>query len=51
MMNDLVEDPDGVVVCSAEELFHGFRVVGVDFSVVNEILARVFGVVRSRVLR
>lgn len=45
----LVENPDGVVVSSVEELVQGLRVAGVDLSVVDEVLAGVLGVVRSRV--
>lgn len=48
---DLVEDPDGVVVSAMEELVEGIGIVGVDFSVVDEVFAEVLGVVRPGVFR
>ena len=47
---DLVEDPEGVVVSAVEELVEGFGIVGVEFSVVDEVFAGVLGVVRPCVL-
>lgn len=48
---DLGEDPEGVVVGSAEELFQLLGVAGVDLPVVDEVLPRVLGIVRSRLRR
>lgn len=45
----LLEDPDGVIVSSLEELIKGIWVVSVNFSVVDEVFAGVFSIVRSRV--
>lgn len=47
---DLVEDPDRVIVSTVEEFFEGFGIVGIDNSVVNEVFPRILGVVRPCVL-
>lgn len=49
---DLVEDPDGVVVSATEELVHGLGISGgEDFWVVDDVFAEVLGVVRPGVFR
>ena len=47
---NLVENPERVGVSSIEEVIEGVRVGGVDFSVVDEVLSGVFGVVGPCVL-
>ena len=48
---DLVEDPNGMVIGSVEELLQGFGVTSVDFSVIDKVLASVLRVIRSGFLR
>lgn len=48
---DLIEDPEGVIIGSAKELVEGSRVVNVDLSVVNEVFAHIFSIIRPRVHR
>lgn len=51
LAKNLVENPNGVIVGSVEEFLKRFGIVRIDFSVVDEILSSVFGVVRPGILR